>query len=219
MASSSPFPQVDFCIALLGSGGVGKTSLLKTFLGQTFDEDHLPTVDDYYVHTLLVDGRHFTICFVDTAGSYSFPVMRKLALTMSHGFIVVYALDDMRSFIEATSIMDQISELKGKGLDSVPVVLVGNKLDIDMSNRKVSPQKAHEAFATLCRLEGQYLETSVKTNWRVEKVFSEVIGTLIYKAKANERQTWKARLSRRKKRLAKRRKFQETESHGECNLM
>lgn len=191
MASSLPFPQVDFCIALLGSGGVGKTSLLKTFLGQTFDEDHLPTVDDYYVHTLLVDGRHFTICFVDTAGSYSFPVMRKLALTMSHGFIVVYALDDLRSFVEATSIMDQISELKGKGLDSVPVVLVGNKLDIDMSNRKVSPQKAHEAFATLCRLEGQYLETSVKTNWRVEKAFSEVIGTLIYKANVKERQLGK----------------------------
>ncbi|XP_068761395.1 ras-related protein Rap-2a-like [Montipora capricornis] len=219
MTSYASIPNVDFCIALLGGGGVGKTALLRSFLGQTFNEEHLPTVDDYYVHRLNVDGSHITICVVDTAGSYSFPVMRKLALTLSHGFIVVYALDDIQSFKEALTIMDQISDLRTNGQESVPVFLVGNKLDIDMKDRKVNPNQAHESFATLCRLEGQYIETSAKVEFRVEKVFLEIIRTLIYKRKEKERQNWKARLSRRKKKLAKRREYKQKENSVDCALM
>lgn len=216
MASTATMPQFDFCISILGSGGVGKTSLLKSFFEQNFNERHVPTLDDYYVHTMAVDGTHFTVCFVDTAGSYSFPVMRKLALNSSHGFIVVYALDNVASFKEAVHTMEEISALRGNSEDLVPVLLVGNKLDIDVSEREVTARQGHGALSVLSRLEGEYIETSAKIDFRVEKVFLEMIRTLVY----NAREVNKKRLtkSRRKRRHGKGRKFKK-QKKTVCSLM
>jgi len=216
MASTAAIPPFDFCISVLGSGGVGKTSLLRSFLEQDFNEKHVPTLDDYYVHRMAVDGTHFTVCFVDTAGSYSFPVMRKLALDSSQGFIVVYALDNVASFEEAVHTMEEISALRENSEDLVPVILVGNKLDIDVNEREVTAWQGHGALSVLLRLEGEYIETSAKTDFRVEKVFMEMIRTLIY----NAREVNKKRLmkSRRKGLRGKERKFKQRGGRS-CSLM
>ena len=216
MASTSAIPPFDFCISVLGSGGVGKTSLLRSFLEQTFIEKHVPTLDDYYVHTMAVDGTHFTVCFVDTAGSYSFPVMRKLALESSQGFIVVYALDNVASFEEAVHTMEEISALRENSEGLVPVILVGNKLDIDVNEREVTARQGHGALSVLLRLEGEYIETSAKTDFRVENVFMEMIRTLIY----NAREVNKKRLAKsgRKGLRGKEKKYKQREGRS-CSLM
>ena len=220
MASCATIPQFDYCIALLGSGGAGKTALLRSFLGQTFNENHVPTVDDYYIHSVNVDGTHFTVCIVDTAGSYSFPVMRKLALNSSHGFIVVYALDNMSSFKEAVRSMGEISQLRGNSEESVPVILVGNKLDIEVVDRVVTARQGHESLSVLSRLEGEYVETSAKNDFRVEKVFLEMLRTLIYNSREKERRIRKIRMTKRRRNRmrGKGRKFKQQESTA-CKLM
>lgn len=219
MASFATVPSFDYCIALVGSAGVGKTSLLRSFLGQKFNENHIPTVDDYYIHSLAVDRSHFTICIVDTAGSYSFPVMRKLALNSSHGFVVVYALDNKQSFKEAVRTMEEITELRGNSEESVPVILVGNKLDIEVVDREVTARQGHESLSVLSRLEGEYIETSAKIDFRVEKVFLEVLRTLIYNSRQKERESRKTRFSKRRSgRRVKGRKFKQ-QNNTDCNLM
>ena len=216
MVSTSAIPPFDFCISVLGSGGVGKTSLLRSFFEQNFNEKHVPTLDDYYVHTMAVDGTHVTVCFVDTGGSYSFPVMRKLALDSSQGFIVVFALDNMASFKEAVHTMEEISAHRENSGGLVPVVLVGNKLDIDFNQREVTAWQGPGALSVLLRLEGEYIETSAKTNFRVEKVFMEMIRTLVYNAReVNKKKVMK---NRRKGRRGKGRKFKQRERRS-CSLM
>ena len=217
MASTAAIPSFDFCISILGSGGVGKTSLLRSFFGQSFNEKHVPTLDDYYVHTMAVDGTHFTVCFVDTAGSYSFPVMRKLALNSSQGFIVVYALDNVASFTEAVHTMEEIYALRENSEGLVPVILVGNKLDINVNEREVTARQGHGALSVLLRLEGEYIETSAKTDFRVQKVFTEIIRALRY----NAREVNKKRLTktRRKGRGDGNEGKHKQRERGSCSLM
>ena len=220
MVSSVRFPLCDFSIGIFGAGGVGKTSLLNSFIDKAFNEKHVPTVDDYYIHSVAVDGAYVTVCIVDTAGTYSFPVMRQLALESCHGFIVAYALDSMASFADAVRIMEEITHLKGNGDKLVPVNLVANKLDIDILDREVTARQGHEALASLSRLEGEYIEASAKMNFRVEKVFLEVMRTLI----KNNKERRKPKLSRMK--LAKRRnagrkgrKFKQQPRKTDCCIM
>ncbi len=55
-------------VAVLGSGGVGKSALTLRFIRQHFITDWSPTIEDAYQHTFLVDGKMCTIEVLDTAG-------------------------------------------------------------------------------------------------------------------------------------------------------
>ena len=44
-------------LVVLGSGGVGKTSLILQYLQGKFDDDYQPTVEDCYNHTLKLPGK------------------------------------------------------------------------------------------------------------------------------------------------------------------
>lgn len=215
VASYAAIPPFDFCISILGSGGVGKTALLRSFFDQPFEEKHIPTVDDYYVHSLSMDGKHFTLCIVDTAGSYSFPVMRSLALNSSHAYIVVYAVDDVVSFEEAVKTMEEISALRGNSENVVPVILVGNKLDTDVTEREVTAREGYEAVSVMSRLEGEYIEASAKIDFRVDKIFSNMLEALIYKGRKRRRK----KFAKRRLRVGRGKNQKFKEPHRTCNIM
>lgn len=54
--------------------------------------------------------------------------MRALSISSADAFILVYDITDSSTFDEARLIRDQIHETKGT--TAVPIVVVGNKLDI-----------------------------------------------------------------------------------------
>lgn len=54
--------------------------------------------------------------------------MRALSISSADAFILVYDITDASTFEEARQIRDQIHETKGTS--AVPIVVVGNKLDM-----------------------------------------------------------------------------------------
>ena len=60
--------------------------------------------------------------------------MRDLYIKNGHGFIVVYSITAMRSFNDIITRRDQI--VRVKGTEQVPILLVGNKVDL-AHNREV----------------------------------------------------------------------------------
>ena len=82
-----------------------------------------------------VSGVHLTLEILDTSGENEFPAMRNLSISNADAFILVYDICDMSTFEDVRVIRDQILETKGS--PAVPIVVVGNKLDLAQEGREV----------------------------------------------------------------------------------
>lgn len=142
---SLALPRTVFRVVVLGSGGVGKTSLITRFTSDEFTEDYNPTVEDLYETPLNLTPK-ITAVFdiVDTAGSYNFPAMRKLTVDEGDAFILVYSVEDESSLHEVLKIRSEIIE--AKGTNSVPMILVANKCDIPEEDRQLTAEKISETL-------------------------------------------------------------------------
>merc|ERR1739848_326529 len=123
-----------FNIVVLGDGGVGKSSLTLRIKVDKFIEDYDPTIEDHYVKKILVDGIYSEVDITDTAGQDEFFTIRNNSAKNADGIILVYSIINLNSYYEAIKIIEEIIITKEK---KVPVILVGNKLDL-RNEREVS---------------------------------------------------------------------------------
>ncbi|GIY20389.1 hypothetical protein CDAR_268981 [Caerostris darwini] len=158
-------------LVVLGPGGVGKTSLVVQYLEGFFTSSYKPTVEDYYRSTIqMPDGMFHAVQILDTAGTLTFPAMRELNIRSGRGFILVFSVDNVTSFTEAIKMWDMIQEIRGQ---NVPVVLVGNKTDLD-TEREVTQEMIQEVITSPSRV-CRYIETSAKSNQNVSQLFQELL--------------------------------------------
>jgi len=156
-------------IVVLGSGSVGKSALTLRFIHGKFVEQYDPTIEDSYRHAIEVDNENYILEVLDTAGTEQFAQLRNLYVKNGMGFILVFSIISKVSFTEITDLREQI--LRVKETDDVPIVVVGNKIDLE--EKRQIPRKEAE---TLCRgFHCEYLETSAKTNTNVELVFQTIV--------------------------------------------
>ncbi|XP_071544655.1 ras-related protein Rap-2b-like [Panulirus ornatus] len=157
-------------LVILGAGGVGKTSLVLQFLQGFFSPTYKPTVEDCYSHTLqLPNGLFHSLEILDTSGTHYFPAMRELSIRSGRAFIIAFAVNNEQTFYEAHALWNLITEVKG--VENVPCVLVGNKVDL-AGERQVSWD---EANALASEANAVYLETSAKYNLNVGLVFKQLL--------------------------------------------
>ncbi|XP_045148566.1 ras-related protein R-Ras [Echinops telfairi] len=96
-----------------------------------FVSDYDPTIEDSYTKICTVDGVPTVL---DTAGQEEFGAMREQYMRAGHGFLLVFAINDRQSFNEVSKLFTQILRVKDR--DDFPVVLIGNKADLE-SQRQV----------------------------------------------------------------------------------
>uniref|UniRef100_A0A3P8P3C6 Small monomeric GTPase n=1 Tax=Astatotilapia calliptera TaxID=8154 RepID=A0A3P8P3C6_ASTCA len=125
----------EYKVVVLGSGGVGKSALTVQFVTGTFIEKYDPTIEDFYRKEIEVDSSPSVLEILDTAGTEQFASMRDLYIKNGQGFILVYSLVNQQSFQDIKPMRDQI--IRVKRYEKVPVILVGNKVDLE-SEREVS---------------------------------------------------------------------------------
>lgn len=174
-------------IAVFGDKKVGKTSLIRRFVGQSFSRQHNPTVEDYYEEDI-IRGTHRCrqLKILDTTGSYDFPVMRQIAISKSEAFILVYSLDDPKSFEKVKWHRQEI--LKYKKHAKVPILVVCNKTDLtDTASLEalVTNSSHSEGLPIYDELRAQkkivdewdckLMFTSAKVRWNINKVFYELV--------------------------------------------
>ena len=164
--------MTEYKLVLVGASGVGKNALAMQFVENYFSPDRVEydttANEDSYRKQVLIDGETciLDIQEVEPESPYSFA--RDLYLRNGEGFLCVFAVDSMKSFEDIELHRGDI--LRIKDLDDVPMVLVGNK--IDLPHQEVD-QKLAQAYAKDHHM--PYLETSAKTKQGVEDAFYTLV--------------------------------------------
>lgn len=123
-------------LVTLGGPNVGKSSIVKRFLFNTFTDKYKPTVEDLYSQEYDFGQLTLKVDILDTAGDLQFPAMRRLSIATAHAFLIVYSVNSRESFELAKVFFDEIQEQRADFQDT-PIVLTGNKIDLPLEQREI----------------------------------------------------------------------------------
>jgi small GTP-binding protein len=144
-------------ICSIGAYQVGKTSLIRRYAENKFEEDYLPTIGvDITTKRIILNGQKIKLILVDTAGQEAFGRIRQSYYMGCVACIAVYDITRRESFEDLIYwIRDFYS---GKRDSIIPLSIIGNKIDLK-SQRKVSTKEGEE-FAL--QYEYSFYECSAK---------------------------------------------------------
>ncbi|XP_010423700.1 PREDICTED: ras-related protein RABC2a [Camelina sativa] len=171
MGSSSGQSGYDlsFKILLIGDSGVGKSSLLVSFISNSV-EDLAPTIGvDFKIKQLTVGGKRLKLTIWDTAGQERFRTLTSSYYRGAQGIILVYDVTRRETFTNLVDVWGKEIELYSTNQECVRM-LVGNKVD-RVSERGVSRD---EGIALAKELNCMFLECSATTRQNVEQCFEEL---------------------------------------------
>ncbi|RCK54877.1 Ras-like protein 1 [Candida viswanathii] len=155
----------EYKLVVVGGGGVGKSALTIQLIQSHFVDEYDPTIEDSYRKQCNIDNKQVLLDILDTAGQEEYSAMREQYMRTGEGFLLVYSINSLNSFQELNSFYDQI--LRVKDTDNVPVLVVGNKCDLEME-RQVSYE---DGLALANSFNCPFLETSAKQRINVEEAF------------------------------------------------
>ncbi|KAJ8789735.1 hypothetical protein J1605_021693 [Eschrichtius robustus] len=171
-----PPPSETHKLVVVGGGGVGKSALTIQFIQSYFVSDYDPTIEDSYTKICMVDGVPARLDseggrgdVLDTAGQEEFGAMREQYMRAGHGFLLVFAINDRQSFNEVGKLFTQILRVKDR--DDFPIVLVGNKADLE-TQRQV-PRSEASTFSASHHV--AYFEASAKLRLNVDEAFEQLV--------------------------------------------
>ncbi|XP_011013766.1 PREDICTED: ras-related protein RABC2a isoform X1 [Populus euphratica] len=169
MGSSSGSYDLSFKILLIGDSGVGKSSLLVSFISSSV-EDLAPTIGvDFKIKQLTVGGKRLKLTIWDTAGQERFRTLTSSYYRNAQGIILVYDVTRRETFTNLSDVWGKEVELFSTNQDCVKM-LVGNKVDKE-SGRDVTKD---EGMALAKQHGCLFLECSAKTRENVEQCFEEL---------------------------------------------
>jgi small GTP-binding protein len=154
-------------VIILGNTQVGKTQMMRKYFEGVFDSDGISTiVADHYFKQVILDGETRSVSAWDTAGQDRYRTIVRSYYRGAHGIIIVYDVTSQESFDALTSWFDEVNSAAPA---NVPVVVVGNKLDLGQT---VAFEQA-EGFAS--RTGTKLFLTSAKTGEGINGMFDSLI--------------------------------------------
>lgn len=174
--SEAGAPAEVFKVAVLGTGGVGKSAVTLRFVRDIFVPEWESTIEDAYRVKVQHNGEDFLFDILDTAGQDDFESLRPSWMQGKHAYIFVFSLAQPESYSELRAFFELHREMNQA--NRVQVCIVGNKQDL------VRDEDAHqlqaireEAKKQAILFGGTYFETSASSGQNISEVFQHFLVT------------------------------------------
>lgn len=155
-------------IVLVGHFGVGKSSLIRRFVKNTFSDDYLVTIGVHIVKkTLQIENQEITLIIWDIEGKEDMQKLRPSFLLGTSGFIYVFDATRESSYLNLQSEINFIETNYPK----INLVTVANKIDLLEKPVLLNTIATH-------KLRVDYI-SSAKTGENVENIFNAIAKNLI----------------------------------------
>ncbi len=168
-----------FKVVLIGDYAVGKTSLITRYMESIFSIDYKPTLGYNIMKKDIRKPEKNLIAslnFWDLAGQEMFKPLHEMFFDSANGLMMVYDVTRPETFENIPTWHSNFIE-KGKfeNPSEIPVVLMGNKIDLD---RRVSKDQGKKRAKEMgC----YFIETSALFNQNVTEAFEYLLDRLIPK--------------------------------------
>ena len=162
-----------FKILIGGNASVGKTTLLRRFVDGMFDESTIMTVGvDFFIKQMTFNGVICALQLWDLGGQEQFRHLMSSYVMGARGALL---LIDLTHMPEINDVLEWVNIVRMHDLD-LPIILVGTKLDLEEA-LAVDDEFALNLKDTFNMID--YVKTSSKTGYNVEKVFELMAKRLI----------------------------------------
>ena len=159
-------------LVVVGDCGVGKSALTIQVIENRFVGDYDPTIEDSFRKQIIIDGKPCILDILDTAGQEEYEAMRGSYIKTGQVFFLVYAITSHISFDDIPKFRKYVLRMKNR--DQVPMVVVGNKCDLEEERRVTTDEGQELAKSFDC----PFFETSAKERINVDEVFDGAIREL-----------------------------------------
>ncbi|MFH0815532.1 MAG: Rab family GTPase [Methanobacteriota archaeon] len=165
-------PDLKRKIVLLGDSAVGKTSLIRRFVLDSFDDSYITTIGTKITKKeTVVKGSKgqisMSMMIWDILGQQGYTGTQSKSYLGTQGAIFVFDLTRKETL---ASIEKYWRPELAKVAGNVPSVLVGNKVDL-LGERQVSDEEINRLAGTM---HAQHYLSSAKTGENVEGLFSNI---------------------------------------------
>ncbi len=180
-SDSSNDPEgFKFRVVLLGEATVGKTSLLRRYTENIFDEEYKQTLGTTFatkeVEVKDKDGnvRNVKLSIWDMGGQSTYRELRRQYMKGSSSAIIVYDVTKPESFMAMSNWFESFREV----CPDAPIFLCANK--VDLTDKRMVPQEPGLMLRDW--FQAEYYETSAKDGTRVTDVFERCAEVVLLKS-------------------------------------
>ena len=158
-------------VMLLGDIGVGKTSLVRRLIFDSFDHDYKATIGvDVYTHNFMLETAHGRVpvreLIWDIDGDFGESIFKQVYIKGATAALVIGDCSRKATLSSVVNLAQMfLEEFPGR-----PVALVANKTDL------VNDEERRPLLAPLNVLSLPIVETSAKTGSNVRDSFESIAG-------------------------------------------
>eukprot|EP00099_Drosophila_melanogaster_P015848 NP_524744.2 Rab18 [Drosophila melanogaster] len=159
-------------LLVIGESGVGKSSLIRRFVENKFDQNHDVTIGmDFKSKVMQVDGIDYKVALWDTAGAERFRSLTPSFYRKALGAILVYDITSRDSLVKLETWLAELDSYSDN--PNIAIIVVGNKID----EERVVDREEGRKFARKHR--ALFIETSAKCDQFVSDVFKDVVEKIV----------------------------------------